>query len=82
MMDLREFPETVRVARDKRHMLAAFIHCAITYSGRAEASLGRGDRLLILKADGTVLIHQPESSTPINYMKAGNAIAFEEVDDH
>ncbi len=82
MMDLRDFPDAVRHARDKRHVLAAFIHCAITYSGRAEATLGRGDRLLIVKADGTVLIHQPESSTPINYMKAGNALVFEEADDH
>ena len=81
-MDLRDFPGAVLRARDKRHVLAAFVHCEITYSGRAEASLGRGDRLLVLKADGTVLVHQPESSVPINYMKAGSAVSVEEVDDH
>jgi RecB family endonuclease NucS len=81
-VDLRDFPDVLTRAREKRHVLAAFAHCAITYSGRAEAFLGRGDRLIVLKADGTFLIHQPEGGMPINYMKAGGAIAIEEVDDH
>ncbi len=81
-MDLRDFPPVLLRARDKRHALAAFVHCSVVYSGRAEATLGRGDRLLILKSDGVVLIHQPESSVPINYMKAGSAISVEEVEDH
>ena len=48
--------------------------CEIHYSGRAESFLGSGDRLVIIKADKTLLIHQPVGSTPINYMKEGTTI--------
>lgn len=43
--------------------------CEVEYSGRAEAFLPRGERLIIIKADNTLLVHQPEGNSPINYMK-------------
>lgn len=49
--------------------------CEIHYSGRAESFLGGGDRLIIIKADKTLLIHQPGGSNPINYMKEGTSIS-------
>lgn len=81
-MELSEFSATLESAVAAREALIAFIQCEITYSGRAEAFLGRGDRILILKADQTVIIHQPEGSTPINYMKGGSTISLEKIDDH
>ena len=44
--------------------------CEIRYNGRAESFLSRGDRLIIIKSDRTLLIHQPEGNNPINYMKS------------
>ncbi len=49
--------------------------CEIHYSGRAESFLGSGDRVIIIKADKTILIHQPVGSNPINYMKEGTGIS-------
>ena len=46
-------------------------NCTISYSGRAESYLPPGDRLVIIKADGTLLVHQPKGSSPVNYMKEG-----------
>jgi endonuclease len=43
--------------------------CSVHYSGRAESYLSEGDRIIIVKADGTLLIHQPKGSNPVNYMK-------------
>jgi hypothetical protein len=43
--------------------------CEVEYSGRAEAFLPGGERLVIIKADNTLLVHQPEGSSPVNYMK-------------
>ena len=43
--------------------------CEIHYSGRAESFLGSGDRMIMIKADKTLIIHQPSGSNPINYMK-------------
>jgi len=43
--------------------------CEIWYSGRAESYLPGGDRLIIIKEDNTLLVHQPTGNNPINYMK-------------
>ncbi|PIN67969.1 endonuclease NucS, partial [Candidatus Woesearchaeota archaeon CG11_big_fil_rev_8_21_14_0_20_57_5] len=45
--------------------------CQIRYSGRAESYLPLGDRIILIKPDGTLLVHQPTGSNPVNYMKAG-----------
>jgi len=44
-------------------------NCSVNYSGRAESSLADGDRIILIKSDNTLLIHQPHGSNPINYMK-------------
>lgn len=53
--------------------------CFAEYTGRAEAFLGVGDRLILIKSDHTVLLHQPSGATPINYMK--KAIIRTRIDD-
>jgi len=81
-MELGEFSLLVESAVAAREAFVAFVHCQITYSGRAEAFLGRGDRILLIKSDQTVIIHQPEGSVPINYMRPGSAVTLEKVDEH
>lgn len=68
-MELGEFKELFEEAIKKNQVISFFANCEIIYSGRAESELDRGDRLLIIKADNTLLIHQPKNSNPINYMK-------------
>jgi RecB family endonuclease NucS len=46
--------------------------CEITYEGRAESHLPLGDRIILIKPDRTLIIHQPTGSAPVNYMKAGS----------
>lgn len=75
-MELQEFQELVSSATGRGSVLVAFIRCEVTYSGRAETFLPLGDRILILKADGSLLIHQPSGSTPVNYMKAGTQVVL------
>lgn len=43
--------------------------CSIRYSGRAESFLDSGDRIIIIKSDNALLVHQPSGNAPINYMK-------------
>jgi len=43
--------------------------CSIKYSGRAESHLGMGDRIILVKSDNALLVHQPTGNAPINYMK-------------
>ena len=54
-----------------KKLVVCAVSCEVTYQGKAETSLAKCDRLIIIKPDGTILIHQPEGNNPINYMKSG-----------
>lgn len=51
--------------------------CTIRYSGRAESFLDFGDRIVLIKADNALIIHQPYGNAPINYMKPGTTHAMQ-----
>lgn len=59
------------LARNETIVLGA--ECEIHYSGRAESHLAHGDRLITIKGDGALLVHQPHGTAPVNYMKPGTA---------
>lgn len=42
--------------------------CNVKYNGRARSTLEDGERLVIVKADGNVLVHRPTGLEPVNYM--------------
>ena len=48
--------------------------CRVRYEGRAASKLSEGDRLLIIKPDGTFLVHQGSKMAAINYQGPGAAI--------
>ena len=55
--------------------------CSASYSGKLSASLDRADRLLLVKADGSVLIHSDTGSyKPLNWM-SGPCSLVESVSD-
>lgn len=53
--------------------------CEVNYAGRAAASLKRGKRLLVVKRDGTLLVHEAEKAQPKIWNPPGSSTAaFEE----
>jgi endonuclease len=64
----------IQSALSSNKTITIFCLCSVFYSGRAESELDVGDRLIVIKADKTLLVHQPEGNTPINYMKPGSLI--------
>jgi len=68
-------------ALQKNATLILACRCEIHYSGRAESFLTSGDRIILIKADKTLLIHQPSGSAPINYMKSNTAYRLESEGD-
>ena len=56
--------------------------CTVEYDGRAASMLGLGDRLVILKPDGSLLVHTDEQRTPVNWQPPGCAhkASLEEID--
>jgi len=81
-MNKQEFKKKFNDSLKANETMSFFCNCKISYSGRAEAELEKGDRLIVIKADNTLLVHQPEGSTPINYMKNDSSIELIEVDGH
>jgi RecB family endonuclease NucS len=80
LMDLKKFKKDLLSAVSANKTMTLFCKCIVTYSGRAESELDEGDRLIVIKADNTLLIHQPEGSSPINYMKADSSVNLIDMD--
>ncbi len=68
-MILEEFSNRINQALKKKETIVFTALCEVVYKGRAESYLSEGERLIIIKQDSTLLIHQPKNSLPINYMK-------------
>lgn len=81
-MERHEFADLFERAMRANQVLAFFCSCTITYSGRAEAYVPLGDRLVIIKEDKGLIIHQPVNGNPINYLKPGAEIRLEKHDGH
>ena len=63
--------DAVAAALDRGDLVALFGRCAVEYDGRASSSLGAGDRHVLLKPDGTVLVHTDEGQKPVNWQPPG-----------
>ncbi|PSP56368.1 endonuclease NucS [Halobacteriales archaeon QS_1_67_19] len=63
--------EAVAAALDRGDMLTVFGRCTVDYEGRAASHLGPGDRLVVLKPDGTALVHTDEGQKPVNWQPPG-----------
>ena len=59
-------------AFDRGDLVVVFGRCTVEYDGRASSSLGPGDRLLLLKPDGSALVHTDEKRTPVNWQPPGS----------
>jgi RecB family endonuclease NucS len=46
--------------------------CEVEYDGRASSHLPPGERLVILKPDGTLLVHRDEQRKPVNWQPPGS----------
>ncbi len=77
-MDLNVFRAEFSRAVNSGETMSFFCRCAVFYSGRAEAELEEGDRLVVVKADKSFLVHQPGGSNPVNYMKSDSVIELVE----
>lgn len=69
-MDLVEFAASIKAALNSNLSVVFACNCVVNYSGRAESYLPSGDRIVIIKPDKTLIIHQSNGSNPVNYMKA------------
>ena len=59
-------------AFERGDLITIFGRCTVEYDGRAASSLGLGRRLLLLKPDGTALVHTDEKQKPVNWQPPGS----------
>ncbi len=73
-----DFIPSFQDAIQKGLLIVFSAHCRVSYSGRAESELPWGDRLILIKPDRTLLVHQKSGSAPVNYMKEAVLDCFSE----
>ncbi len=78
-MNLHDYATLLTDALARNETIVLACTCTIRYSGRAESFLGLGDRIVLIKNDKAILVHQPMGNAPINYMKpeTTHSIVFE-----
>ncbi len=58
-----------------RHaLLVVFAKCSVEYEGRGASKLGEGDRMIVVKPDGAVLVHRPTGYSPVNWQPDSRVI--------
>jgi len=55
----------------RRKALIIVGNCWINYQGRASSKLEPGERIVILKQDGSLLVHRPVGYEPVNWQPPG-----------
>ena len=65
---------------EDRKMILIVATCSVNYSGRTGSQLGRGERLIILKEDGCVLVHRGRDYQPVNWQPSGCIIRSQIID--
>ena len=79
--DALHFIKEHHSSRPEKTMLLVMGECMVDYHGRAKSLLDWGERLIMIKQDGTVLVHQPVMREPVNWQPTGSITEFKTKDD-
>ncbi|MFH1780300.1 MAG: endonuclease NucS [Candidatus Micrarchaeota archaeon] len=77
MISLNEALAGIKRGLDSSELVLVLGKCLVKYSGRAASKLSEGDRLLVIKPDGTFLVHQKSKMAAINYQGPGSKTSVE-----
>lgn len=68
---MREAHEAMVRSLESKMLMIIVASCQVHYSGRTGSHLGEGERLIIVKEDGCVLIHRSTDYKPVNWQSGG-----------
>lgn len=63
--------ESTRINQGDGHLLQIIADCEVKYQGRAVSNLHAGERVIMVKPDGTLLIHTSKKAKPVNWQPPG-----------
>jgi RecB family endonuclease NucS len=69
---LTDAASLIEKAFSARRTLIVAGSCTVRYAGRASSTLEPGERLLIIKEDGALLVHRPVGYEPVNWQPSGS----------
>ncbi|GAA0471102.1 endonuclease NucS (plasmid) [Halococcus dombrowskii] len=69
---LKDAHNLINTGFEHGEMITLVGKCEIDYDGRASSHLPPGERLVILKPDGTLLVHGNEQRKPVNWQPPGS----------
>ena len=76
--DSLTFIEKHHKSKVEKTILLLIGDCMVDYRGRAQSILDWGERIVMIKQDGNVLVHQPEMREPVNWQPSGTTTEFKE----
>ncbi|WP_414469462.1 endonuclease NucS [Methanobacterium sp. ACI-7] len=68
---VEETEELLKKGLKNRAVLIITACCKVFYEGRAKSTLESGDRVIIVKSDGSFLVHKGEKRNPVNWQPPG-----------
>jgi endonuclease len=73
-MELKKTQKIILDSLKNQRMCFVIGECFVSYQGRAASKLPRGKRLVLIKADTSISIHENRLVRPTNYMTAGKTL--------
>ena len=80
-IDALKFIKENHVSKPEKTTLMLIGDCMIDYRGRARSFLDWGERIIMIKQDGAVLVHQPVMREPVNWQPTGSKTEFKTSKD-
>ena len=80
-MDLKNAFELIDNALRVKQTLVVVGTCRVRYHGRATSKLAEGDRIIMVKSDGSFLVHQNKNMAAINYQPPRGLVSTELTKD-
>lgn len=66
-LTLEGYVRKLKEAISHRKLVILYARCSVEYEGRGASKLEVGDRIIIIKQDGAVLVHRPTGYSPVNW---------------
>jgi RecB family endonuclease NucS len=70
--DLIQAEKAIKLGIARRKTVVIAGECKVDYEGRASSTLEAGERVIIIKADGSALVHRPREYSPVNWQPSGS----------
>ncbi|MEM1643263.1 MAG: endonuclease NucS [Desulfurococcaceae archaeon] len=73
-VDINEALKFLKESIDLKRVTVIIAPCTVEYYGRGSSSLSLGERVILIKQDGALLIHRPTGYQPVNWQPATSSI--------